>query len=357
MKHENYIKNLIINNQIIGLNTCVVHDGLKITKAFGLKSVFPNEEVAKTSTLYDVASLTKVLTIVPIICKLVDSKEISFDTKLKSILPEFKYDDITIYDILVHQSGLPSSINMKDKEQSRESLINEIIKLDKSYKTGTNVEYSDIAYILLQLGLENMYQKSLDKIAKEEVFNTLNMHKTEYNPINISNCAPTEFKSASQKEVFQGIVHDWKARMMDGVAGHAGVFSTGRDIGNFMQMVLNNGYYNGKQYLSEEIIDLWYKTLVYEKDADRFRSLCWIRGNNKFIINEKNDHIISFHGFAGPSISLDRKNNIGICLMSNSVHPLRENKDKLNAVRPIITDMIYDDYIDLTKSKTYIKSK
>ena len=355
MKHDNYIKELIVNKQIIGLNTCVVYDGLKTTKAFGLKAIFPSEDIAKTSTLYDVASLTKVLTILPIICKLVDNKIINLNTKVKYILPEFKYDDVTIYDILVHQSGLPSSVNMKDKEQSRESMISELFKLDKSYGTGTDVVYSDIAYILLGLAIEKMYGKSLDKISIDEVFKPLDMNKTFYNPSNIESCAPTEYKDATHTDVFQGVVHDWKARIMDGVAGHSGVFSTASDIGNFMKMVLNNGYYNDKKYLSEEIIDMWFKNLVYEREADRYRSLCWIRGNNKFIINEKNANIISFHGFSGPSISLDRQNNIGICLMSNSVHPLRENKDKLNVVRPIITDKIYDDYIGIDQSQSYTK--
>lgn len=355
MKHDSYINNLVVNKEIVGLSMCVLHDGLKTNEVYGLKSIFPEEKIAYKSTLYAVASLTKVLTVLPIICKLIDNKEITFNTKLKSILPEFKYDDVTIYDILVHQSGLSSSVNMKDKEQSRISLMNEILKLDKSYKTGTDVVYSDIAYILLGIALERIYGNSLDKIATEEVFYPLNMYKTMYNPYNPNSCAPTEYKDASQKEVYQGVVHDWKARMMDGVAGHAGVFSIASDIGNFMKMVLNNGYYNNKQYLSEEIIDMWFKTLVYEKKADRYRSLCWIRGHNKFIIDEKNNDIISFHGFSGPSISLDRQNNIGICLMSNGVHPIRENKDKLNAVRPIITDMIYDDYIGIEKNKSYIK--
>ena len=355
MIHDNYINDLVVNKRIVGLNMCVVHDELKITKCYGLKSFVPYEETAKKSTLYDVASLTKVLTVLPIICKLIDAKEITFDTKVKSIIPEFKHGDITVYDMLVHQSGLPSSVNMKDKEQSRESMIGEILKLDKSYKTGTDVVYSDIAYIILGLALEKIYGNSLDVVAKEEVFKLLGMNKTAYNPSNTNDCAPTEYTDASKKEVFKGTVHDWKARMMNGVAGHAGVFSTASDIGNFMKMVLNNGYYNNKQYLSEELINMWYKTLVYEKKADRYRSLCWIRGNNKFIIDEKNDDIISFHGFSGPSISLDRKNNIGICLMSNGVHPLRENKDKLNAVRPIITDKIYADYVGIETNKTYTK--
>ena len=346
MEHEKYINNLIINKQIIGLNTCIVHDNIKTIKAYGLKSIVPKEEPTNTETLYDIASLTKVVTTLPIICRLIDNKEINFNTKINYILNNFKYDDVTIYDLLVHQSGLPSTINMNNKEQSKESLINEIYKLDKSYKTGTNIVYSDIGYILLGLIIEKLYNNSFDKVANKEVFITLNMNNTLFNPTNKDICAPTEYKDSTHKDVYQGIVHDWKCRMMEGISGHAGVFTTANDIGNYMKMVLNNGYYNNKQYISEELINIWYKTLVYEKDSNRYRSLCWIKGTNKVVIKEKNDNTISFHGYTGTSISLDRENNIGICLLSNSVHPLRNNREKLKKLRPTITDKIYDDYIN-----------
>lgn len=343
MSHKDYINNLIVNKKIYGLNVCVVYEKKEI-EAYGFKSVVPNVEIATTDTLYDVASLTKVLTVLPIICRLIDNKVIKFSTKIKSILPNFKYNDITILDLLIHQSGLPSSIDMRNIRHDKESFINEIYKLDKSYKTGSDVVYSDIGYILLGIALEKIFDNySLDTISRHVVFNKLNMYDTMFNPTDINRCAPTEYKN--DNDVYQGEVHDWKGRLMDGVAGHAGVFSTSSDIGNFMQMVLDNGCYNNKQFISEELINMWFQTLTYEKKADRYRSLCWITGYNKFIISPRNTNTISFHGFAGPSISLDRDNHLGICQMSNSVHPIRQNKNKMNKERPIITDLIYDDYV------------
>ena len=76
MEHEKYINNLIINKQIIGLNTCIIHDDMKIVKASGLKSIIPKKELTDNKTLYDIASLTKVVTTLPIICRLIDNKEI-----------------------------------------------------------------------------------------------------------------------------------------------------------------------------------------------------------------------------------------------------------------------------------------
>ena len=347
MGYRKYLDNLVLNDKILGANICVLYGRGKDLYATGLKMEVPRKEEAIIDTMYDTASLTKVLTVMPIVCKLVDNKEISFDTKLKSILPEFKYDDVTIYDILVHQSGLP--VDMIDKSQDKETLINEMFELDKIYQTGTNVMYSDVGYMLLGIALERIYNSSLDVISKKEIFEPLEMKDTMYNPTDIIRCAPTEYIDKELGTVYQGVVHDWKARIMEGVAGHAGVFSTASDIGNYMKMVLNNGSYNGKQFISEEIIDkYWFKNLVYEEDAKRYRSLCWITGYNKYIINGEDANTISFHGFSGPSISIDRKNDIGICIMSNSVHPVRENKDKLNAVRPMISEEVY---------KTLIKSR
>lgn len=338
--YQSYIRKLTSLKEILGCTVCVAQSDYKEVSAYGLKNEL-NGEVTTRETLYDTASLTKVLTVMPIICRLVDDKTLTFDTKLKSILPEFKYDDVTIYDILTHQSGLGSSVDMRDKKQDKETLINEMLKLDKTYKTGSDVVYSDIGYMLLGLGLEKIFNKSLDKISNEMVFNPLEMYNTMYNPKDKNKCAPTEYIDQSKQDVYMGIVHDWKARMMDGISGHAGVFSDAKDLGNYIQMVLNKGYYDDKKFISEELIDLWFKNLVYESKANRNRSLCWITGFNKFIIDGKDENTISFHGFTGPSISIDRTNDIGIAILSNSVHPIRENKDKLNALRPSITNEIY----------------
>lgn len=355
MKHNEYIKDLVINNRIAGMTTAIVKDGKTQIDSYGFKAMEPKAEQNSEDTLYDVASLTKVLTIVPIVSKLIDSGELSFDTSVKSIFPEFKYDDVTIYDMLTHQSGLPSSVDMKGKMQNKETIINEILKLDKSYETGKNVEYSDAAYIILGLALEKVYKRPLDQIAKLEVFEPLKMNNTTYNPKDIEKCAPTEFINPDTKEVYRGIVHDWKGRLMDGIAGHAGVFSNAEDMANFMNMVLNNGYFNGKQFISEELIDMWYRNLVHETEANRTRSLCWITGDNKYVIQRGTPNIISFHGFAGPSMSLDKDNNMGICLLSNSVHPIRENKDNLNAERVNISNIIYDDYGIDNQEKNKVK--
>ena len=338
--YQNYIKELVELKKILGATLCITKDSTKEISAYGLKNELTNEK-AKEDTLYDTASLTKVLTVMPIICRLIDDKTIKFETKLKSILPEFKYDDVTIYDILVHRSGLGPSVDMKDKKQDKETLINEMLKLEKSYKTGTDIVYSDIGYILLGLGLEKVFNKPLDKISKEMIFDPLKMNNTMFNPKNKEKCAPTEYIDQTKTSVYTGVVHDWKARLMDGVAGHAGVFTDASDIGNYIQMVLNKGNFEGKQFISEELIDLWFKNLVHETKANRNRSLCWITGFNKFIINGIDENTISFHGFSGPSISIDRTNNIGIGILSNSVHPIRENKDKLNFYRPLITEEVY----------------
>lgn len=291
---------------------------------------------ADINTLYDISSLTKTLVTVTMISKMVDEGKISLNDKVSKYLKLFKYDDICIYHLLTHTSGLPADLNSKGIVP-KDEIIQNIFSLKKEYITGEKVLYSDIGFILLGLVIEKIYNKSLDIVAKEEIFIPLDMTYTTYNPSVQSDCASTEI--TSKRGVVKGIVHDEKACSLNGVAGHAGVFTCVSDLNNFVKMVLNDGLYNGRQFLSKEMIDLWFEDLVFEKQFNRKRSLCWITGDNNLVI-VGHENTISFHGFTGPSISIDRTNKVGIILLTNRVHPSHENK-KISTERAVITNEIY----------------
>lgn len=310
-----------------------------------------NSRKRKTTinTLYDVASLTKVIVIIPIISKLIENKKININDKVKTYLKEFKYSDITIFHLLTHTSGLPASIKNK-KIMKNEVILKKIYSIKKTYKTGTQVIYSDIGYILLGKIIENIYNKPLDIIAKKEIFIPLDMKNTCYKPKNKNACAPTEV--TMERGVIKGIVHDKKAYFLNQVAGHAGIFTNIIDISNYLSMILNNGKYKNKRFLSKKIIDLWFKPIVYEKSNKRYRSLCWIVGKNNLVINE-GKNVISFSGFTGPSISIDRKNKIAIALLTNRIHPNSDNI-LIYKKRKLITKKIYEIKI---KKENLIKNK
>lgn len=330
------ITNAVKNNIIPGMNYGIISDK-EFTGTIGYKQIFPEIKENSINTLYDIASLTKVVVTVPLICKLIDEKKLAFIDKVKNYLNDFKYDDITIYHLLTHTSGLPADLNSKEIISKKE-LLDKTYAVEKIYETGKEVIYSDLGYILLGKIIEKIYNKPLDVVAKEEIFIPLEMHSTTYNPTNKEKCAPTEF--TQERGLIQGIVHDEKAYSLEGVAGHAGVFSTAKDLMSFVKMILNDGVYNDKQILSKDMIDLWFKDIVYEEKNERTRSLCWITGVNDLVINE-GLNIISFNGFTGPSISIDRDKKIGIVLMTNRVHPSRDNK-KISIERPLITNCIYN---------------
>ncbi len=315
----------------------IISDNDEYMGVVGYKQLYPTVEKVDVNTLYDIATLTKTVVTVTMISKMVDESKISLNDKVNKYLKSFKYDDICIYHLLTHTSGLPADTDSKDIVR-RENILQQVFSMDKVYPTGEQVLYSDIGFILLGLIIEKVYNKSLDVIAKEEIFIPLEMTSTTYNPSFTSACASTEI--TEKRGIVKGIVHDEKACSLGGVAGHAGVFTCVSDLNNFVKMVLNDGIYNGKQFLSKEIIDLWFQDLVYEPQFARKRSLCWITGDNDLVISgQKNT--ISFSGFTGPSVSIDRDNKVGIVLLTNRVHPSRENK-KLSSERTVISNEIYN---------------
>ena len=341
---DNKINEEVQNKVIPGMTYAVVYEGNVDIGSVGYKSLVPNLESVSEDTIYDLASLSKVVVTLPLIFRMIDKGLVKFSDRVKKYIPEFKYDDITIYELLTHTSGLPADV--KDKTiVSKEEMMNKVYSMEKEYETGSKVIYSDIGYIILGDLISRIYNKPLDEVAKEEVFIPLDMKDTSYNPSDKERCAPSEV--TKERGVIKGIVHDEKACSLNGVAGHAGVFSTAKDLSNFVKMVLNNGIFNNKQFLSKELIDLWFKPLVYDSINEWDRSFSFIVGNNDIVIEEGED-IISFNGFTGPSISIDRKNNFGIALMTNRVHPTRSNT-KISKERPIISHLIYEEMVRTKK--------
>lgn len=326
----------VANGVFPGMNYGIVSDE-DIMGSVGYKQLVPYKEKLDINTLYDLASLTTVIVTVPLICKLVCNKKISFNDKVQKYLPQFKYNDVTIYHLLSHTSGLPADLDSK-QIMTEQAILDDVYSKDKVYETGKDVVYSDLGYILLGEIIEKVYNQPLDVVASEEIFAPLQMYDTCYKPFDIQRCAPTE--KTGYKDPIKGFVHDEKACSMNGVAGHAGVFSTVSDLMKFVKMILNNGAYNNEQFLPKDIIDLWFKPIVYERQNERMRSFCWVTGKND-IVNKEGENVISFSGFTGPSLSIDRDKKLGIVLMTNRIHPTRDNK-KLTAERPLISKEIYD---------------
>lgn len=343
---ENQIKQimneLVSANATPGVNYAVIKDSTRFTGSLGLKSKYnmdndvlkETEEINDINTIYDIASLTKVVCTVPIIFRLYEKGKINLSDKVKNYFPNYKYDDTTIYDLLTHTSGLPADLNSKEII-SKDECIKKLFNLEKLNDKGVFL-YSDIGYMLLGLIIEKICGKSLDKVFEEEVTIPLEMRNTAFNPKYKTLIASTEI--TKERGCVRGIVHDEKACSMNGVAGHAGVFSNIEDLINFTSMLLSNGMFKGNQYLSKQTLNCFFTPMV--NDREYKRSFSWFVGKNPNVIECEDADIISFNGFTGPSMSIDRKNNTAIIMMTNRVHPTRDNR--LNSqMRSEISNKIY----------------
>ena len=308
-----------------GANVAILLEDEEYLFSVGKKSILPKEELNSIDTIYDLASLTKVLVTTTLIMKLIDMGKLKLDTLVKDIIPEFRNNNnINIFDLLTHTSGLPADIKL-DLSVDKETIRKKIYCCDSVYEKNTKVLYSDIGFILLGFIIEEIVRKPLDIIAKEFIFTPLNMNDTSYLPDSklFNRCAPTE-NSPHFHKILRGEVHDRKAYLMGGVSGHAGVFSDIDDMSKFARMILNRGEYNKKRILSEKSVESLFKTQTPIGEINR--GLGYLTFDIRSPFSTMNSGESIFHtGFTGTSLLIDKGNKISIIVLSNRVHPTREN--------------------------------
>lgn len=307
-----------------GANVAILLDDDEYLFSVGKKSILPKEELNGIDTIYDMASLTKVLVTTTLTMKLIDIGKLKLDTLVKDVIPEFKNKNINIFDLLTHTSGLPADIKL-DLSADKETIRRKIYYCDSIYEKNTKVLYSDIGFILLGFIIEEIVGKPLDIVSKEFIFTPLNMDDTSYLPDSklVDRCAPTE-NSPHFRKILRGEVHDRKAYLMGGVSGHAGIFSDINDMSKFARMILNGGEYNKKRILSEKSVESLFKRQTPIGEINRGLGYLTFDVRSPFSTMNSSESI--FHtGFTGTSLLIDKGNKISIIVLSNRVHPTREN--------------------------------
>lgn len=321
-------------------------------KSYGYQT-YENGVKASTSDLYDIASLTKIISTLPNIIQEFDKKNISETTTLGSILPAFVNSDkanITLKDLLSHQARLQPwipfyqatldkfkqpalsyykkiadnqfSIKVADSLFLRNDYRDTIIKriIDSKLLPKKEYKYSDFAFIIMKEYLEKITNKPLDEISNDAFFKPLGMTNTTYNPLNKFgkySIVPTENDTYFRYQILQGYVHDMAAAMQGGVGGHAGLFSNAMDIAKMMQMYLQKGNYGGKQYFSAGTFDT-FNTCHFCSDGNR-RGL----GFDKPQIGDVTNSKASFGhtGFTGTMTWVDPETEIVYVFLSNRTYP------------------------------------
>jgi uncharacterized protein YbbC (DUF1343 family)/CubicO group peptidase (beta-lactamase class C family) len=222
----------------------VGHQGkIVFRKAYGYRSLIPEKTPMTVDTVFDAASLTKVVATTTAIAKLFEQGQIRLADPVTKYLPEFQggKSTITVRDLLVHFSGMRPDVDLRPKWSGYETGI-KLALLDKpTNPPGTRFVYSDINFLLLGEMVRKLSGKPLDVYTQDEVFRPLGMTNTTFNPPAEwrSRIAPTEIEENNTP--WLGVVHDPTARYMGGVAGHAGLFTTADDLAKFAQMLLDGG--------------------------------------------------------------------------------------------------------------------
>jgi len=311
-----------------------------INKSFGNYTYEKDSKIITNESIYDVASLTKVLSTTPVAMKLIQKKLLSLDFYLSDFYPEFNTGnkkEVTVRHLLTHSSGLPAyveyyKINSIDTELD---IINDIVNLDLEYMPDEKMVYSDLGIILLYDIIKKVSNSNLDKLSDKYFYKPFNMSNTYFNPVNKDIVVPTEYDNHYRMKLIKGEVHDENAYILNGVSGHAGLFSNATDIGTFSKFFLNEGILLGRRYLKKDLIRVFTSKTKNPVNSDR--ALGWDTPSDQGSSAGDYFSIGSYGhlGFTGTSLWIDPNEEIIIVFLTNRVYPTRENKGIYNIRREL----------------------
>ena len=379
------VANLVLEKKMSpGLQILVARHGVVVyEKSFGFHTDKKNNSV-KSTDVYDVASLTKILASLPMMMKAEEDKKIKLTSTLKSILPAFKNsnkDTLTVLEILSHYGRLKAWIpfykltqdsitknNLKEfYSQTRSKRFSikvaENLYLNNSYKDSiykfirdseqridAGYKYSDLGYYLFKEVLEKKYKSSLDDLVQEQFYKPLGANRMTYLPLNKldkSSIVPSEKDTYYRNQLLHGYVHDMGAAMLGGVAGHAGLFANANDVAKMMQLYLQKGYYGGKRYFKKETFDKFNKRYYSEKKVRRGLGFDkpQLDPEIKATCGCVSDESFGHSGFTGTYTWADPESEILYVFLSNRVFPTMENyglvdEDIRTKIQQIIQDAI-----------------
>lgn len=381
---------------LLAKNGCIVYD-----KSFGHHS-YEREKLVTEESIYDLASVTKVIATTMVGMKLYEMKSFALEDSLKDYLPDsLKFylrfpstiRDITFQELFIHKSGLPAGFPIIDYMQytndqigrfdryycdKRDSLfcveVGDGFYMDKDYQDTLWIrlnriwldpnkpyKYSDVSMNTLYFMFKSIIEKDkakhgFNKAEKDyknknlfeeflytNYYRPLGMERTRYRPLrsyDTLSIVPTEDESWWRKQLLRGFVHDPNAALHGGVAGNAGMFSTTNDLVILLQMLLNKGEYNGKRYLNAETVSKF-----TARQPDSHRGLGWnkptITSTGYGIADSASLATYGHTGFTGTCIWVDPRSELIYVFLSNRVHPKVNNRIYQHGVRKRIHEAAY----------------
>jgi CubicO group peptidase (beta-lactamase class C family) len=324
----------------------VTHHGRFVAlKALGGFTYQPNSPAIKPATLFDLASVTKVLATTGMAMLLYQRGLLDLEAPVHAIVPEFtsaekdpRRHDVTLRMLLAHSSGLPAYEKLFLEAQTRDELLRAAFAMPLAADPGARAEYSDIGFILLGSALERLADEPIDRFCQREIFAPLAMTNTTFNPPTEirSQIPPTADDKTFRHRIIQGEVQDENASVLGGVAAHSGVFATARDLARFAHAMLNPG---GSTFRPETVAAF---TRRESQPCGTSRTLGWdtpssLSQSGKYFSPQSFGHL----GYTGTSLWIDPARRISITLLTNRTWPDCSNR-AIKQVRPRFHDAVIE---------------
>jgi uncharacterized protein YbbC (DUF1343 family)/CubicO group peptidase (beta-lactamase class C family) len=317
---------------LVGRGDEIVHRGV-----YGHRTIQPEKIAMTAGTIFDLASLTKVVSTATAVMILVERGQLTLNETVSHYLPDFAENDkqdVTIEQLLLHRGGLIADNSEEDYRSGMDVALRNICNLSLTYPPGQKFVYSDVGYIVLGELVRRLSGRPLDQFARQEIFEPLGMKDTSYLPAASvrSRCAPTEQRDGKW---MVGEVHDPRAFLLNGVAGHAGLFGTADDLSRFCRMILGGGIFEGKRILRESTVQEMIRSRCLS-DGTNCRGYGWdietAYSSPRGSVFEKGT-TFGHTGFTGPTFWLDPKNHCYYVLLTNHVHPKNRGSKAMVALR------------------------
>jgi serine-type D-Ala-D-Ala carboxypeptidase len=327
-----------------GASVAIAHRGkLVARKALGQFTYDPGAKAVTPETIYDLASVTKVIATTAMCMRLYDRGQFHLDQKIVEVLPEFAGDDprrdeITFRMLLAHSSGLPAYVRLFEAAKNRDEFLAEAFQIPLAAGPGTRAEYSDIGFILLGVALERIANEALDRFCEREIFLPLGV-QVRYKVAQDSSLdatPPTENDRFFRRRIIQGEVHDENAWVIGGIAGHSGSFASAADVVTFGQCLLNGG----APLFRTHSVEIFTRREVSPQGTSR--ALGWDTPSSpsqsgKYFSPRSYGHL----GYTGTSLWNDPERQLSVTLLTNRTWPDRSSQS-IKKIRPAFHDAVIE---------------
>jgi uncharacterized protein YbbC (DUF1343 family)/CubicO group peptidase (beta-lactamase class C family) len=324
---DNAINQAIADKKCPGGVLWVEHDGNAYHKAYGNRALVPSVEPMTEDTIFDAASLTKVVACTPAVMLLVQRGKIDLDAPVSKYIPEFTgggKEKITVRQLMTHVSGLRGDIETQSDWHGQKTAIQKACAEKLQTQPGTAFRYSDINFFLLGEIVQRVSGMPLEKFVAVEIYDPLKMADTGYLPpkSKTARIAPTEVVKGTP---YRGMVHDPTARHMGGVAGHAGLFFTASDLARYARMLVNNGSLDGVQIFKPETVRLM-TSIQTPTNISAHRGLGWDIDSGYSGPRGSLFPVGSYGhtGWTGTSLWIDPVSKTFVIFLSNRNHPTED---------------------------------